>query len=50
MLNHTIEETRLATVLQQSISNYYPESSAAFIGNVSLLLPLLDTLVNVVFL
>ena len=40
---------RLTMSLQQSITTYIPESSEAFIGNVSLLLPLLDTLKNVVF-
>ncbi len=53
MLNHSVEDTTLAMSLQQSMVQsmvaYYPDSSAAFIGNVSLLLPLLDTLTNVVF-
>lgn len=49
MLSHSVEDTTLAMSLQQSMVAYYPESSAAFIGNVSLLLPLFDTLTNVVF-
>ena len=39
----------LTASLRQSMATYYSESSEAFIGNVSLLLPLLDTLKNVVF-
>ena len=47
-----IEESGLVgftASLRQSMSAYYPDSSEAFVGNVSLLLPLLDTLKNVVF-
>lgn len=47
-----IEETVIAPFtasLQQQMTSYCPDSSEAFIGNVSLLLPLLDTLKNVVF-
>ncbi|MGM8871707.1 helix-turn-helix domain-containing protein [Psychrobacter sp. 2Y5] len=53
MIAGTVEETTtLAMSLQQSMESmvsYYPDNSAAFVGNVSLLLPLLDTLTNVVF-
>ena len=47
-----IEKTGLTSFtdsLRQSMATYYPDSREAFIGNVSLLLPLLDTLKNVVF-
>ena len=49
MFNNAIEEKKLAAVLQQSLDNYYPDNSSVFIGSISLLLPLLDTLSNVVF-
>ena len=49
MFNNAIEEKNLAAVLQQSLDNYYPDNSSVFIGCISLLLPLLDTLSNVVF-
>ncbi|WP_367103235.1 helix-turn-helix domain-containing protein [uncultured Psychrobacter sp.] len=44
-----IENPQFSESLQQHIADYRPENGAAFIGNVSLLLPLLDTLTNVVF-
>ena len=52
MMMDVIEEAGLVgftASLRQSMATYYSESSEAFIGNVSLLLPLLDTLKNVVF-
>lgn len=52
VITDVIEDTALAmltTSLQQNMTAYYPDSSEAFIGNVSLLLPLLNTLTNVVF-
>lgn len=51
-MTNIVEETGLATLttsLRHRMSSYYPESREAFISNVSLLLPLLDTLKNVVF-
>lgn len=39
----------LTDALQQSIHNYRPADKETFIGSVALLLPLLDTLTNVVF-
>lgn len=41
--------SQLSDSLRQYNTDYCPKNSAAFIGNVSLLLPLLDTLPNVVF-
>ena len=52
VITDVIEDTALAmltTSLQQSMAVYRPDSREAFIGNVSLLLPLLNTLTNVVF-
>ncbi|WP_350656313.1 helix-turn-helix domain-containing protein [Psychrobacter sp. S1-30-MNA-CIBAN-0213] len=52
VITDVIEDAALAmltTSLQQNMTAYYPDSSEAFIGNVSLLLPLLNTLTNVVF-
>lgn len=52
MFKEIVEETALSTLttsLQRTMTTYYPDSSAAFIGNISLLLPLLDTLSTVVF-
>ena len=52
VITDVIEDTALAmltTSLQQNMTVYRPDSSEAFIGNVSLLLPLLNTLTNVVF-
>lgn len=52
VITEVIEDTALAmlaTSLQQTMTAYYPDSREAFIGNVSLLLPLLNTLTNVVF-
>ena len=52
MLSHAVEDAMLAALtksLSQDTDRYYPDSSAAFIGNVSLLLPLFDTLPKVVF-
>ena len=49
MRGSTIEKTALSTLLRHSMSSYCPDSSEIFIGNVSLLLPLFDTLKNVVF-
>ncbi len=51
-MTDVIEDTALAmlaTSLHQNIAAYCPDSSETFIGNVSLLLPLLNTLTNVVF-
>ncbi len=43
------ENTQFRDSLCQYIADYRPENSLAFVGNVSLLLPLFDTLTNVVF-
>lgn len=52
MVSRSAEDTApamLSASLRQSMTAYYPDNSEAFIGNISLLLPLLDTLTNVVF-
>ncbi|MBH0085164.1 helix-turn-helix domain-containing protein [Psychrobacter sp. SCQQ22] len=50
MISETAESATItAASLRHSLSHYYPDSSATFIGSVSLLLPLFDTLPNVVF-
>ena len=52
VITDVIEDTALAmltTSLQQSMTVYRPDSREAFVGNISLLLPLLNTLTNVVF-
>lgn len=52
MVRESVEDTAsamLSVALQQNMTAYYPDNSEAFIGNISLLLPLLDTLTNVVF-
>lgn len=51
-MTNLLEEADTATFtlsLRQRMTTYCPESRDAFVGNVSLLLPLLDTLKNVVF-
>lgn len=49
MVIGAVEGVKLAKSLQHSMLTYFPDSSESFIGNVSLLLTLLDTLTNVVF-
>lgn len=52
MLSYVVEDAMLAALtksLTQDTDRYYPDNSVAFIGSVSLLLPLFDTLPNVVF-
>ena len=52
MISESVKDTTIAMLeesMWQSMTAYRPESSQAFIGNISLLLPLLDTLKNVVF-
>ncbi|WLP95719.1 AraC family transcriptional regulator [Psychrobacter sp. M13] len=52
MSSHSVESsalTRLPVSLSQSMADYNPDSSEVFTGSVSLLLPLFDTLSNVVF-
>ena len=52
MVSRLVEDTApamLSASLRQSMTAYYPDNREAFIGNISLLLPLLDTLTNVVF-
>lgn len=52
MIIESVKDSTIAMLkvsMWQSMTAYRPESREAFIGNISLLLPLLDTLKNVVF-
>ncbi|MGO3046059.1 MAG: AraC family transcriptional regulator, partial [Psychrobacter celer] len=49
MLDEVNENTELVMSLQESITSYYPESMDEFVGNISLLLPLIDNFTKIVF-
>lgn len=49
MLDEVNENTELVMSLQESITYYYPESMDEFVGNISLLLPLIDNFTKIVF-
>ncbi len=49
MLDELNENTELVLSLQESVTSYYPESMDEFVGNISLLLPLIDNFTKIVF-
>ncbi|MGM8909535.1 helix-turn-helix domain-containing protein [Psychrobacter sp. 1U1] len=49
MLDELNENTELVMSLQKSVTSYYPESMDEFVGNISLLLPLIDKFTKIVF-
>ncbi len=49
MLDELNENTELVMSLQESVTSYYPKNMDEFVGNISLLLPLIDSFTKIVF-